>query len=274
MENNDSARTCPKCGMNLGQKHLCPVCDMIEENAEARPNPAGDFGVKLSRPLPSPMAETDVDNSRYISIYVDYVSRVIEFVGGHPDDWDNEFNAFFDGLSEKPDYMKCYDACSKVSGIRQKDWLVSVKIPGSMTIEVMNELKTIFRDLPDKEARPLALSLLEKRLEAVFAPPPSSDSTVMNMYRKALKQNDAYAQCELGRYYSGYWNDAKDSINLKEAFKWFRLAAEQGEVEAQYYLGRCYENSLGVSQDKEEAMKWYRKAAEQGHQGARVRAGL
>jgi len=34
MANNDSIRTCPKCGMNLGQRHLCPVCDKTETEPE------------------------------------------------------------------------------------------------------------------------------------------------------------------------------------------------------------------------------------------------
>ena len=29
-----TGRTCPKCGMNLGQKHLCPVCDRTEPESE------------------------------------------------------------------------------------------------------------------------------------------------------------------------------------------------------------------------------------------------
>ncbi len=40
--------------------------------------------------------------------------------------------------------------------------------------------------------------------------------------------------------------------------------AEQGDVHAQYNLGRMYGDGLGVPQDYAEAMKWYRKSAEQG----------
>eukprot|EP01047_Picozoa_sp_COSAG01_P092973 COSAG01_NODE_24212_length_786_cov_1.713246_1_plen_75_part_01 len=43
-------------------------------------------------------------------------------------------------------------------------------------------------------------------------------------------------------------------------------AAEQGHKEAQYSLGNCYRNDIGVEQDDaEEAVKWYRKAADQGY---------
>jgi len=31
---NNEGRTCPKCGMNLGQKHFCPICDKTETETE------------------------------------------------------------------------------------------------------------------------------------------------------------------------------------------------------------------------------------------------
>ena len=46
--------------------------------------------------------------------------------------------------------------------------------------------------------------------------------------------------------------------------KWYRLAADQGDQNAQYHLGLCYEYGKGVKKDMKQAVKWYRKAAEQG----------
>ncbi len=37
---------------------------------------------------------------------------------------------------------------------------------------------------------------------------------------------------------------------------------------AQFNLGFCYDNGLGVMQDRQEALKWYRMAAEQGNENA------
>ncbi len=54
-------------------------------------------------------------------------------------------------------------------------------------------------------------------------------------------------------------------MNLDEATKWWRLAAEQGHADAQYSLGIAYTYGKGVLQDKVEAEKWLRLAAEQGH---------
>ena len=53
-----------------------------------------------------------------------------------------------------------------------------------------------------------------------------------------------------------------------EAVKWFRLAADQGHVFAQFRLGFMYEKGRGVPQNKAEAVKWYRLAADQGEASA------
>ena len=70
------------------------------------------------------------------------------------------------------------------------------------------------------------------------------------------------------------WADAQSDLDkgdaafeaddFKEAAKWYRKAAEQGHVSAQYNLGYMYHSGKGVTQDYGEAVKWYRKAAEQG----------
>ena len=43
-----------------------------------------------------------------------------------------------------------------------------------------------------------------------------------------------------------------------------RQAAAQGDSEAQFNLGRVYDNGEGVAKDLAEAVKWYRLASEQG----------
>ena len=58
------------------------------------------------------------------------------------------------------------------------------------------------------------------------------------------------------------------------ALRWFRALAEQGMVEAQFYLGTMYDRGYGVPQDYAEAVKWYRKAAEQGQADAKINLGV
>ncbi|WP_048942598.1 tetratricopeptide repeat protein, partial [Haemophilus influenzae] len=59
-----------------------------------------------------------------------------------------------------------------------------------------------------------------------------------------------------------------------EAVKWYRKAAEQGDANAQAYLGLAYTEGRGVRQDYTEAVKWFRKAAEQGHANAQAILGF
>lgn len=60
----------------------------------------------------------------------------------------------------------------------------------------------------------------------------------------------------------------------KEAVAWYHMAAAQGHVKAQTYLGISYDQGQGVPKDEKEAVAWYRKAAEQGNAVAQLRLGL
>ena len=55
----------------------------------------------------------------------------------------------------------------------------------------------------------------------------------------------------------------------KQAVKWFRMSADQGNAVAQLVLGNCYYHGWGVKKNTAEAVKWYRKAAEQGNAPAK-----
>src|SRR5579862_3820751 len=47
------------------------------------------------------------------------------------------------------------------------------------------------------------------------------------------------------------------------SFEEMRKAAEEGDPQAQCYLGVCYQNGQGIQQDYHEAVKWFRKSADQ-----------
>ena len=53
-------------------------------------------------------------------------------------------------------------------------------------------------------------------------------------------------------------------MDLQEAVKWYRKAAEQGYSAAQFNLGVCYDNGDGVDKNPSKAKYWYRKAADNG----------
>ena len=58
------------------------------------------------------------------------------------------------------------------------------------------------------------------------------------------------------------------------AYAEYQAAADQGDAEAQYFLGVMHVNGEGVPSSPATAADWFRKAAEQGHTLARYRLGL
>ena len=59
-----------------------------------------------------------------------------------------------------------------------------------------------------------------------------------------------------------------------EAARWYRLAADQGDADAQDALGLMYLNGLGVGQDHAEAARLFRRPAGQGLASAQANLGL
>ena len=73
------------------------------------------------------------------------------------------------------------------------------------------------------------------------------------------------------------WDEALAAYERRDyatAAREWRPLAEQGDAEAQYFLGLMYRNGQGVPQDYAEAVQWYRKAAEQGDATAQLSLGL
>ena len=64
--------------------------------------------------------------------------------------------------------------------------------------------------------------------------------------------------------------DAYKNGDYKEAVRLWLPLAEQGYANAQYNLGLMYANGQGVPQDDKEAFKWYRLSAEQGNSTAQI----
>ena len=99
----------------------------------------------------------------------------------------------------------------------------------------------------------------------VFAQTGNITGEAKEWYDKA-QQGDAEAQFYLGVC---YYNGEGVNQDYSQAVYWWRKAAEQGLAEAQYNLGVCYERGEGVNQDYSQAVYWYRKAAEQGDEDAK-----
>ena len=87
-------------------------------------------------------------------------------------------------------------------------------------------------------------------------------ATALRDFRKAVDQGEADAQYFLGVMYDNGQGVTQD---YAEAAKWYRRAADQGLAKAQVNLGGMYLLGRGVARDDGEAFVWYRRAADQGH---------
>jgi TPR repeat protein len=86
-------------------------------------------------------------------------------------------------------------------------------------------------------------------------------------YFKATEQGDISAQYSLGRLF------LKDG-DTEVAFNYFSIAAKQGFDQAQYDLGKMCYDGKGTNKDESEAFVWFEKAAEQGHIQAQNQLGI
>ena len=96
-------------------------------------------------------------------------------------------------------------------------------------------------------------------------------SQVFPKVLKLAENGDINAQFELGRCYD--WGTGVEK-NGKEAFKWYMKSAEKGHSGAQNNIGICYERGTGVEKDEAEAFKWYMKSTGQGNVAAQNNVGL
>ena len=87
------------------------------------------------------------------------------------------------------------------------------------------------------------------------------EKLAMECLRQAADAGNPLAQTLLAQLLV----ETDDAETLPEAVKWYRAAAEQGHAVAQYELGRCCKNSVGMENDYAQALKWYAKAAASGH---------
>jgi TPR repeat protein len=89
--------------------------------------------------------------------------------------------------------------------------------------------------------------------EDVSVKPETESSTVVKRHKKrvtSVKKHHVEAHVA--------------AINPEQVDK-IRLAAEQGNAEAQYRLGVMYAKGRGVKKDRSAALRWYRRSAGQGY---------
>ena len=86
---------------------------------------------------------------------------------------------------------------------------------------------------------------------------------MIRYFELAADQGNANAQFNLGfQYYIGEGVDQ----DYDKAFQLFQLSAEQGFPPAMFAYGDCYYLGNGVKQDLKKAAEWYQKAIDAGYE--------
>lgn len=86
----------------------------------------------------------------------------------------------------------------------------------------------------------------------------------LDCLRQAASQGNATAELRLGLAYGSGNGADGDGANLAEAAKWYRLAADAGQPQAMFMLGRLYQGGQVFPKDSTRAADLYRRAAEGG----------
>ncbi len=86
--------------------------------------------------------------------------------------------------------------------------------------------------------------------------------------RRPVKTSATECEIRGGEYVAFDRADYRTALNV-----WLPMA-QQGDPEAQNYVGEIYEKGLGIQPDYQTAAAWYRKAADQGNSRARINLGF
>lgn len=98
----------------------------------------------------------------------------------------------------------------------------------------------------------------------------NSVNSQFEQYKLMAKHGNAKAQNYIGVC---YYNGDGVTQDYEKAVEWITKAAKQNDAAAQYNLGYCYYKGKGLSRDYDKAFYWYSKAANQGYASAQFSLG-
>ncbi|RIA87327.1 hypothetical protein C1645_878103 [Glomus cerebriforme] len=87
-------------------------------------------------------------------------------------------------------------------------------------------------------------------------------------YNIAVEKENSIALNTLGNLYEN-----GEDVDLEKAIYWYSKAAEIGNDEAQYNLGRCYRFGIGVEKNEAKAFEYYKLSADQEYLNAQFQLG-
>ena len=83
-----------------------------------------------------------------------------------------------------------------------------------------------------------------------------------------LRQGGASGLLDLRNAASGLGSTGLLEPSKAKVVKWYHARASQGNIRAQTWLAKCYEEGVVVPRDLKQAVAWYDKAAKQGDKTA------
>ncbi len=184
---------------------------------------------------------------------------------------DGRLERFIDLLDADAYYCKAF---SKGTFIEGRDWTCQVAIckNNSLSFETCGTLIHTEENSIIQTVDEAHINIKNRLIElANCADKKKQYKEAFEYYKLAAEVNNAEAQYRLGCY---YYNGKGTESDYSEATKWFRKAVEQGYAPAQCFLGYCFEFGVGVQQDNTTAVDLYFKASEQGFAAAQHNLGL
>ena len=94
----------------------------------------------------------------------------------------------------------------------------------------------------------------------------NDDKSAIELLEITASNGHAKSQVKLGKLYDS--GKVTGWGKSKIAFKWFKLAADQGDKEGQYRMCKAYYNGHGVNRSWAEAKKWCTRSVGQGYSRA------
>jgi TPR repeat protein len=89
----------------------------------------------------------------------------------------------------------------------------------------------------------------------------------LQLVRAAADRGDANAQWKTGVLLHMLGRGGLGTP--QEAFRYYKMSADQGHKLAMYFVGVAYRRGEGVDQDEEEACRWWERGAALGDEGSR-----
>lgn len=86
---------------------------------------------------------------------------------------------------------------------------------------------------------------------------------VLDCYTQSAHKGNSESQYRMGIHCQ--LEKENTELNYKNAFNWFKKSADQNYREAQFYMGDCYENGIGIKKNGKKALEFYQLAADQSY---------